>query len=48
MADKLPTAPPRGMRDVLPDEVELRDAATQTIVGVYRSYGFRRVETPAL
>jgi histidyl-tRNA synthetase len=48
MAEKLPTAPPRGMRDVLPDEVELRDAATQAIVGVYRSYGFRRIETPAL
>jgi histidyl-tRNA synthetase len=48
MADKLPTAPPRGMRDVLPDEVELRDAATQDIVRVYRSHGFRRIETPAL
>ena len=42
------TAPPRGMRDVLPDEVELRDAAVQQIVAVYRSYGFRRIETPAL
>ena len=48
MADKLPTAPPRGMRDVLPDEVELRDAATDDIVRVYRSHGFRRIETPAL
>jgi histidyl-tRNA synthetase len=36
------------MRDVLPDEVELRDTASQLIVGVYRSYGFRRIETPAL
>src|SRR5262245_13112381 len=45
---KLNTAPPRGTRDVLPDEVELRDAATQRIVTVYRSYGFRRIETPAL
>jgi histidyl-tRNA synthetase len=36
------------MRDVLPGEVELRDAATQDIVRVYRSYGFRRIETPAL
>ena len=42
------TAPPRGMRDVLPPEVELRDAATQQILAVYRSYGFRRIETPAL
>jgi histidyl-tRNA synthetase len=48
MAERLPTAPPRGMRDVLPDEVELRDAATQEIVRVYRSHGFRRIETPAL
>ena len=44
----LGTTPPRGMRDVLPDEVELRDAAVQQIVAVYRSYGFRRIETPAL
>jgi histidyl-tRNA synthetase len=44
----LATTPPRGMRDVLPDEVELRDAAVQQIVTVYRSYGFRRIETPAL
>jgi histidyl-tRNA synthetase len=36
------------MRDVLPDEVELRDAAIATIVAVYRGYGFRRIETPAL
>ena len=36
------------MRDVLPDEVELRDTASHVIVGVYRSYGFRRIETPAL
>src|SRR5437667_11013365 len=48
MAAKINTAPPRGTRDVLPDEVELRDAATQRIVAVYRSYGFRRIETPAL
>jgi histidyl-tRNA synthetase len=48
MADRLPTAAPRGMRDVLPDEVELRDAAVREIVAVYRAYGFRRIETPAL
>jgi histidyl-tRNA synthetase len=45
---KLGTEPPRGMRDLLPDEVELRDATAATILGVYRAYGFRRVETPAL
>jgi len=48
MAAKINTAPPRGTRDVLPDEVELRDAATQRILAVYRSYGFRRIDTPAL
>jgi histidyl-tRNA synthetase len=36
------------MRDLLPDEIELRDATAATILGVYRAYGFRRVETPAL
>jgi histidyl-tRNA synthetase len=42
------TAPPRGTRDLLPPEVELRDAAAQQILDVYRSFGFRRIETPAL
>jgi histidyl-tRNA synthetase len=36
------------MRDLLPDEVERRDATAATILDVYRRYGFRRVETPAL
>src|SRR5215475_7966756 len=36
------------MRDILPDEVELRDAAVREIVAVYAGYGFRRIETPAL
>jgi histidyl-tRNA synthetase len=48
MSTKVSTAPPRGMRDILPPEVELRDAATQQILAVYRSFGFRRIETPAL
>lgn len=48
MAARINTAPPRGTRDVLPPEVELRDAATQQILAVYGSFGFRRIETPAL
>src|SRR5262245_22102708 len=36
------------MRDILPPEAELRDATAATILTVYRRYGFRRVETPAL
>ncbi|HEV8673298.1 MAG TPA: histidine--tRNA ligase [Methylomirabilota bacterium] len=45
---KISTEPPRGMRDILPDEAELRDTTAETILGVYRRYGFRRIETPAL
>jgi histidyl-tRNA synthetase len=45
---KLDTTPPRGMRDVLPDEVELRDRTLTTILGVYRQRGFQRIETPAV
>src|SRR5687767_5338317 len=36
------------MRDLLPAEVELRDVATQQILAVYRAFGFRRIETPAM
>ena len=45
---KLDTSPPRGMRDILPDEAALRDWATATILGVYRRHGFTRIETPAV
>jgi histidyl-tRNA synthetase len=48
MAVKLDPAPPRGMKDVLPPEVELRDHATAIILATYLRYGFRRIETPAL
>src|SRR5438093_8300307 len=36
------------MRDVLPDEVEVRDRAQATILDVYRRHGFQRIETPAV
>src|SRR5262245_27047402 len=48
MASRPPTEPPRGMRDILPAEAELRDATAGTILAVYRRHGFRRIETPAL
>lgn len=38
--------PPKGFRDILPQETELRDSILNTILAVYRSYGFERVETP--
>ncbi len=40
--------PPRGMRDLLPDEVALRDWATSVIIATYKSFGFTRIETPAV
>lgn len=40
--------PARGMRDLLPREVEMRDAVTATILNCYQGYGFTRIETPAL
>jgi histidyl-tRNA synthetase len=36
------------MRDVLPDEVALRDWALAQILAVYRRHGFVRIETPAV
>jgi histidyl-tRNA synthetase len=45
---KFPTTPPRGMRDVLPEEAELRDRTMATILDVYRRRGFVRIETPAV
>jgi len=45
---KLETAPPRGMRDVLPEEAAVRDRAMSTILDVYRRHGFVRIETPAV
>src|ERR1700677_548269 len=42
------SAPPRGMRDFLPAETALRDWATGVILKTYESFGFTRIETPAL
>ena len=36
------------MRDILPDEVEVRDRTLATILDVYRRRGFQRIETPAV
>ncbi|MDX1709881.1 MAG: histidine--tRNA ligase [Rhodovibrionaceae bacterium] len=41
-------SPPRGMRDILPSESELRDRVAETILATYRSFGFRHIETPGL
>jgi histidyl-tRNA synthetase len=40
--------PPRGMRDLLPGEVALRDRVAAAILATYEAWGYRHVETPAL
>lgn len=45
---RLDPAPPRGMRDVLPEEMAVRDRALATILDVYGRHGFVRIETPAV
>ena len=44
----LPTAPPSGFRDFLPEAVALRQSAIETISKVYRSFGFQPVSTSAV
>ncbi len=42
------TNPPRGMRDFLPRQVAARERVLATIKGVFESYGYAPLETPAL
>lgn len=44
----IPTTPPSGFRDLLPDQVAARARAIETISRVYRSYGFQPVATSAV
>jgi histidyl-tRNA synthetase len=43
----IPTTPPSGFRDFLPDAAAVRAHAAETIAGVYRSFGFQRIATSA-
>jgi histidyl-tRNA synthetase len=45
---KLDNTPPRGMRDLLPAQVAVRDGALARIAEVYARFGYQRIETPAL
>lgn len=45
---KKDNSPARGMRDLLPDAVSVRDDLMNIITEVYRSYGYGRIETPCL
>lgn len=46
--EKISSKPVRGTRDILPDEMRVRDYLEQTIEKIYRAHGFARIETPAL
>ncbi len=39
---------PKGMRDIPPDEMLVRKQVIENIEGIYRLYGFRPLETPAM
>jgi len=45
---KIDNSPARGMRDLLPADVDVRDHVLESISAVYRRYGYQRIETPAL
>ena len=45
---KIDNSPARGMRDLLPADVAVRDHVLESIFAVYRRYGYQRIETPAL
>ncbi len=45
---KIDNSPARGMRDLLPADVAVRDHVLESISAMYRQYGYQRIETPAL
>ncbi|HXT00831.1 MAG TPA: histidine--tRNA ligase, partial [Elusimicrobiota bacterium] len=44
----IPTAPPSGFRDFLPEQVALRQDAIATITRIYKSFGFQPIQTSAV
>jgi histidyl-tRNA synthetase len=45
---RIDNSPARGMRDLLPADVAVREHVLESIVAVYRRFGYQRIETPAL
>ena len=45
---KFDNSPARGMRDLLPGDVAVRDHVLESVTAVYRRFGYQRIETPAL
>ena len=39
--------PVNGMKDILPEEMQIRDYVQQVIKETYRSFGFTPIETPS-
>lgn len=48
MGEKLVKKPVTGMKDILPQEMEIRDYVDETVRRVYGSFGFEHIETPAV
>ena len=44
----LTKAPVRGMKDILPDEMAVRDYAVSLIKDTYKSFGFTPIDTPCM
>ena len=40
--------PVKGMRDIMPEEMELREYIISEICDTYSLFGFRRIETPCI
>ena len=40
--------PVTGMKDIMPEEMEIRDYVISTIKKVYKTYGFSSIETPSV
>ena len=38
--------PVNGMKDILPEEMQIRDYVKQVIKETYRNFGFTQIETP--
>ena len=40
--------PVNGMKDILPEEMQIRDYVQQVIKETYRNFGFTQIETPCM
>jgi histidyl-tRNA synthetase len=45
---KIQASPPRGTRDLLPEQVARRDSILASLINAYSKFGYQRIETPAI